>query len=572
MKKILFKLAVLPLMMGMVSCEDFFTPDADDILLEKQYVGDYTELYSGFMGLAASMQQVADQASFLEGLRGDLLEPTANAPRDFWDVYNYNDLSGNQLADPVGYYNLILNANDYIQHALEFKANNPTVLSDAVYRGLIGGAIRYKVWAYMMLARIYGEAIFFEETITEFKDLSQYPVLKYDALIQKCRELMEVGYGGIDGITEIRWSTVLFPGQADSPTNLMWNRICPPSEVLLAEIYMNQHEYDKVIQQCVELIRRGGLEASYQMNLSEYNNEWRQFGTRFVRKEQITVAFFDFSLKQTNRYIDFYSNTFPNRYLLRPTRANMKRFESQANASGILNDQYRGNNVSYIFRNGDWVLRKFLHDHETSDKIYTNDVQITLYRAAEVHLMLIEALVKQARFVEALAFLNNGIGPFYNATVGRFNPPFEMYPSTLYRTSSTSEMANRGVRGRVNLSEVGGFAFQAATALDTLVAIQRLDSLIVEEFALEFAGEGKAHYVMNRMIRRWSADADKSWASQWINQTGSDNPEDLWGTKVREYWAETVAAKYENGRGPAIADELKSANEKWFIKFDLKNK
>ena len=88
MKKILFKLAVLPLMMGMVSCEDFFTPDADDILLEKQYVGDYTELYSGFMGLAASMQQVADQASFLEGLRGDLLEPTANAPRDFWDMYS----------------------------------------------------------------------------------------------------------------------------------------------------------------------------------------------------------------------------------------------------------------------------------------------------------------------------------------------------------------------------------------------------------------------------------------------------------------------------------------------------
>lgn len=573
MKKFMKLLVLLPLMLGLTACEDFFTPDAGDILLEKQYVGDYTELYSGFMGLAGTMQSVADQASFLEGLRGDLLEPTANAPREFWDVYNYSDLTGNALADPVGYYNIILNVNDYLAHALAFKEKNPNVISAAEYEGLIGGAIRYKVWAYLMLAKIYGEAVWFDETITEYKDLSQYPILKYDQLIQACRVLMEEGVGGINGLTETRWSSVLFPGQADSPTNLMWNRICPPSEVLLAEIYLNQQEYEKVIQQAVAIIKRGGeREASYQLNLSEYNSEWRQFGTRFVRKEQITIAFFDFSLKQTNRYIEYYSNNYPNRYYLRPTAANRKRFESQPNASGILNDQYRGNNVSYKKVNGEWVFQKFLIEHETPDKIYANDVQISLYRAAEVHLFLIEALVGLGRFTEALGFLNNGIGSHYNATLGKFNPPFEMYPSTLYRTSSTSEMANRGVRGRVNLSEVGGFALQAATPLDTLIAIQRLDSLIVEEFALEFAGEGKAHYAMNRMNRRWSATADRSWASRWLSAIGNQNPEELWGTKVQNYWAETVAAKYTNGRGPSIASELSGSLDNWFIRYDLKTK
>lgn len=570
MKKMIFKITCLLGMLGLVSCEGFFYPDTDDILPENQYVGNYTELYSGFMGLAASMQQVADQASFLEGLRGDLLEPTQHAPRDFWDVYYYNDLSDNKLADPVGYYNLILNANDYIHKALAFRAENPTAQTETVYRGLIGGAIRYKVWAYLMLAKIYGKAIYFEHTITEFKDITQFPVLDYDQLMQKCKELMEVGIEGIDGRTELRWSSVLFPGQADSPTNLMWNRICPPAEVLLAEIYLNLHEYDKVVQQCVAIIKRGGEnEASYQLNLSEFNAEWRLFGTRFVRKEQITVAFFDFSLKQTNRYIQFYSNNFPNQYVLRPTEANRKRFESQVNAGGVVNDQFRGNNVTYRRVNGEWVLQKFLMEHETADRIHRNDVQISLYRAAEVHLMLIEALVKLGRFVEALAFLNNGVGPHYNATVGRFNPPFESYPSSLYRTSSASEMANRGVRGRVNLSEVGGFALQATTALDTLIAMQRLDSLIVEEFALELAGEGKAHYAMNRMIRRWSAQADKSWANAWINRAGSANATLLWGDKVRNYWAETVAAKYTPDRRTAIANELKSNNNAWFIHFNL---
>ncbi len=557
------------LVLLLTSCDDFFAPETGDMLPEENFVGDYTELYSGFMGLAASLQQVADQASFLEGLRGDLLEPTANAPRDFWDVYNYESLSANKLADPVGYYNLILNANDYIEHTREFMLLNPTALSETEYNGLIGGAIRFKVWAYLQLAKIYGEAVYFETTITEFQDLSKFPTLDYDQVIEKCRNLMEVGESGINGMTEIRWSSVLFPGQADSPTNLMWNRICPPSEVLLAEIYLNQFEYQKAWDQCLAIIKRGGEnEASYQLNLSEYNGEWKQFGYTFVRKEQITVAFFDFSLKQTNRYIQYYSNNYPNQYLLRPSEANRYRFENQYNASGVLNDQYRGSGVSYKYVNGDWVMQKFLAGHESSDRIYLNDVQISLYRAAEVHLFMIEALVGMGRFEEALGFLNNGVGSFYNATVGKFNPPFEAYPSCLYRTSSTSEMANRGVRGRVNLSEVGGFSLQSATALDTLVAMQRLDSLLVEEISLELAGEGKAFYAMNRMARKWSALSNRSWASEWINRTTESNPAELWGTKVSDYWAETISKKYSNGYGPAIESMLKSDLNNWFIKFE----
>ncbi len=553
----------------LTSCSDFFEPETGDMLTEKKYVGDYTELYSGFMGLAASMQQVADQTSFLEGLRGDLLEPTANAPRDFWDVYNYEKLSGNKLADPVGFYNLILNVNDYITHTIEFMDENPTALSKSDYEGLIGGAIRYKVWAYLQLAKIYGKAVYFDETITEYTDLSNMPISNYDQIIETCKNLMEIGVSGINGLTETRWSTVLFPGQADSPTNLMWNRICPPAEVLLAEIYLNQFEYQKAWEQCLTLIKRGGEnEASYQLNLSEYNGEWKQFGYTFVRKEQITVAFFDFSLKQTNRYIEYYSNRYPNKYYLRPTESNRTRFENQYNASGVLNDQYRGVGISYKFVNGDWVLQKFLAGHESSDKIYLNDVQISLYRAAEVHLFMIEALVGMGRFEEALGFLNNGIGSFYNATIGKFNTPFESYPSCLYRTSSTSEMANRGVRGRVNLSEVGGFSLQSGSALDTLISIQRLDSLIIEEISLELAGEGKALYAMNRMARKWSENANRSWASRWTKQLTDSNPSELWGNKVVGYWAKTISNKYVNGNGPAIESKLSANLNEWFIDFD----
>lgn len=569
MKKIIYSIALFIGAITFNSCSDFFNPDTDVILSEKDYIGEYGELYSGYMGIAASVRDVADQASFLEGLRGDLLEPTDNAPREIWDVYNHADMSNNSFADPKAYYNVIINANDYLEHVFVYREKNPTVLSEADYNGLIGGALRYKAWAYLMLAKIYGEAIYFDDALTSYVDISKFPLLKFDDLIEKCRQLVEVGMNGVNGKGNIQWSSALFPNQGQSTTSLMWDRICPTSESLLAEIYLYKQDYQKVKDNCVAIIKRGGeQEASYQLNLSEYNGEWKLFGYSFARKEHITVAFYDFSLKQTNRFIDYYSNTFPNKYYLRPSGVAMNRFASQANAGGLLNDRYRGVGVSYKFVNSAWVFQKFLTGNETSDKIYTNDVQISLYRAAEIHLFLVEALVGLGRFTEALAFLNDGIGSFYNATTGKFLPPFEEYPSSLYRTSSTSEMANRGIRGRVDLGKVGEFALNSMSALDTLTNMRKLDSLIVEETSLEFAGEAKALYAMNRMVRKWSNTASKAWAQQWIDKAGAD-ANMLWGADVQNAWANKVSSKYNNGSGPTINASLKGSIDNWFIKYNL---
>ena len=163
-KKIYFLALLFPLLSG---CDDFFAPNTDDTLLEKDYIGTSYELYTGYMGLAACVQDVVDQAMFLEGLRGDLLEPTTNALVEMWDVYNYKDLqqpfSDNALADPKGFYAVILNSNDYLEHVFEYKEKYPTVLSTSDYNGIIGGALRYKAWAYLMLAKIYGEAVYLDD-------------------------------------------------------------------------------------------------------------------------------------------------------------------------------------------------------------------------------------------------------------------------------------------------------------------------------------------------------------------------------------------------------------------------
>lgn len=554
MKKILYSLA-LSLTILTTGCDDFFTPDTDEILLENDYIGNYAELYSGYMGLAACVQSVVDQAIFLEGLRGDLLEPTDSAPREMWDVYNYSDLSSNTFANPKGFYNLILNANDYLQHVFEYQKENPTVLSKSSYNGIIGGALRFKAWGYLMLAKIYGEAVYLDEPLTSIQDLSKYPKLDFDQLIDKCIYLIETGENGVNGMGEIRWSSELFPGQGDSPERLEWNRICPPAQCLLAELYLykvkntnpdelNRSYYQKVWNNCVSIIRTGGEEASFQLNLNKYDGSWLDLSSEksYNRMEHIAVSFYDYTLKQTNHIIEYFSDQAPNKYYLRPTQTAVDRWVNN-------NDKYRGNGKSYKTSTGNnLVFYKNLAAHTASDFIYRNDIFICYYRASDVHLWLAEACAGLGRFQEALTFINGGIGSFYNKNEGKFNPPFSEYPVSLYESPGKASLKScMGIRGRVSAPAVGEYLLDANSELtvDPLVAVQTIDSLLVEESCLESAGEARSYYAMLRMAKRW-------------------------GNKSQADWAKTIGEKYTNGSGAAIRSKLEGDINNWFIKYDLK--
>ena len=104
MKNIFIKaFALLAVTTGLTSCSDFFNPDSKRALLEDDYASERAELYGAYFGLGALVADVADQAVFLEGLRGEFLEPTENAPQELWDIYNYEkNLKGNSHADPQG--------------------------------------------------------------------------------------------------------------------------------------------------------------------------------------------------------------------------------------------------------------------------------------------------------------------------------------------------------------------------------------------------------------------------------------------------------------------------------------
>lgn len=489
---------------GVASCSKYFEVDTRDMLLDEDYVSETNELYSGYIGVASKMQAIADQTIFLSDLRSDLLEPTQNAPQDLWDIYNYKEGKGNQFANPSGYYDLIINANNYLSKVIAYKKSNPKAIEDADYNALVSGAIRFKVWTYLTLGKLYGKVAYFDNPNLTLSDINTLPVITLDELIPRLLNLMEIGVEGINGLYETNWANILFPGIPTNQQDLVWNMICPSPLPLLMELQLWAKQYDKVVMNGMNFIYDNGS-SRYKISSDDYNGEWIQVFTRDpITKTRVLINIvpYDYERNQTNRLIKYFSNTTPSVYYLRPTEVAMDRYRKQVRADGLtLGDLYRGENYTYALQNGDWVLRKYSRDRESESEIYKNNVHVTIYRDADIHFFVIEALNNLGKFKEAEALLNDGISTYQDLNANNLQYPFNNEVQT------TPLRRNWGIRRRVAMGNVFPKELSKAdlrTQQDSTDYKKALDRLIVEETLLESAGEAKAYAAMIRIAKRWN--------------------------------------------------------------------
>jgi starch-binding outer membrane protein, SusD/RagB family len=543
-------------LLTLTQCKDYFEKDTNDVLASKNYMGNVEELYAGFRGIASAVQNVADHAIFLTELRGDLLEPTANAPQELWDIYNYSNAE-NSFNDPKGYYNVIINANDFIGKSTEYYSKNPNAIDSTNYKELVSGAIRFKCWAYLMLAKIYGEAVYFDDPLAEYSDISKYPLLKLPEVIQKCLTLMNVGVNGINGKRVLPYSNILSQGVTSS-NQLKWDMICPAQELLMIELNLWAGNFSDVVNLAVPLIYDAGSKR-YKLSNEDWNAEWSQFfyaDFTTKTKELMTVVPFAYKYNQTNRIVTYFSNMSPNKYYLRPTQVARDRYNAQRQSDGFnTSDKYRGDGYTFDEMNGDWILRKSLKSHETSDKVYQSDIHIILYRAADIHLFLAEALNQLELIPEAEAVLNDGIANYVNTYTTNARYPFNnsVYNAVLIQ--------NLGIRGRVSLApaiqmkSIGmqkyfvygkdttrsqadysdSLAFKAAYK-------KAFDIALVEETCMESAGEARSLFAMERIAQRYN------------------DPNII---------ADRVSAKYSASQKQRIHDLLLNQQD-WYVHFNLK--
>lgn len=525
----------------MVGCSRYFEVDTNDILLDQDYVKESNELYSGYMGIASKMQAIADQTVFLSDLRTDLLEPTENAPQDLWDLYNFKEKPDNSFANPRPYYDLIVNANAYLDKVVAYRKDHPTAIEEAHYQALIAGAIRFKVWTYLTLGKLYGQAAYFDDPDLSLDKIEEMPVMSFKELVPKLINLMETGVDGVSGLFETNWGNILYPGVPANEQDLVWNMICPAPSPLRMELYLWNKEYQKVVNIGIPFISDGGGKR-YKVSNDDWNGSWSQVFTRdpITRtRVLINIVPYDYERNQTNRLIRYFSNEDPSVYYLRPTDVAMERYKAQLRYDGHnRGDLYRGENYTYYFQNGDWVIRKFSRDRESASEIHKNNVHIVIYRDADVHFFLIEALNNLERFGPANALFNDGVELYLSRNGDQVEAPFND------PTVNSYFAINMGIRRRVSLAPIypsGPSYAELSSEEEKETYKMEFDKLIAQETLMESAGEAKAYFALMRIAERWN-DAS--------------------------ILADIVSAKYPDGQREQVKQHLMDP-ENWYVKSPL---
>lgn len=539
MKKIsILRYLLVGMAMALItSCSDFFEPDNNTILNGKDYIKENSELYSGFLGIITKVQAIGDKAIYLTDTRAELLEPTQNTPGSLYSLYNYDDdLSGNTYADPAKYYDVIIACNDFMQKAKEYRDTHESSLDMDHYRGLISSAVRVKVWIYMTLAKIYGQAVWFDDPMQSLVDISGFETKDMDELFNACENLLATGFDGINGTYIMPWREWLDPSNTDEVTSSVydvWNLMVPEYFILQAEISLWKGNYQQTLDLILGEMNKKFADPAYGGNVATIKymrtgsyGSANGFGRWFDNTNPEgyateSVIIYNYQYNQQNSLLKHFDTT--GEYMLRASLAGIKRYKDitynpPADQNARETSDTRFKTFRTVLEGEEYAVQKYRGIAAARHTVAHDDVQINIYHTSDLYFMLVEALNNLGRYEEASVLMNQGIDSYFGAADvdwPGFNNNWTTHPDADFRRTS----GDKGIRGIFGLGKRDMRLEPDAEYTDDMAVKRHNDLEILKEAMLEFPCEGKTYPMMIRFAKRWN---DYSLISRFVCEKYTD--------------------------------------------------
>lgn len=603
----IWTIGLMAVSMTFTACEDFFETDPKNIINEEDYITEEDEMYKGFLGIFNRMQEAGDHAIFLTDTRAALLETTDNAPTDLKAICNYDETYGNPYADPTCYYAIIVACNDYFAKMEEFHqtVGGMTEIAEENFPALISSAMRIKAWAYLMLGKIYGEAYWFDDPLTEKKDLNDASVFTYcnmKELADRAIALLENGMT-IDGIhvpgnLEVKWYKWLDPEVQDETMYRQWQFLTPPAVILNAEfrswrasyvdedaaqtdwawirenildfLYYYQQPLDEDVEDPEGYRIAGGTgynrNAIFQLSLLMQSDNFGAYSNIFFTEETgsqyqlISTIMYDHARFQRNRLVQYFCPEYPDAesFYLQPSEYGVNLYNENdirgATQKWMINTLGGKRCVSKYYYGYNFTTRSYQYLDEKP--IFEIQPAIPTFRGHDLHYLLAEAELHLGHYDQAYVLLNAGVSDEFPDKVMPLGDGSNWDERYLPFLANSGGYGNAGLAGAANatlhdLPRPGDAEWDSYTEDE----IKKMyDWAIADEHMKEYIAEGKSYSYMCKIAERYANNAYR----------GGDPAE------ARDSVAARIAPKYAPmGRQSVVENRIKSNG--YFIHWELTN-
>lgn len=465
------------------SCEDFLNEVPGNKLTPDEHYKTSIDALTSTVGAYSILQDVMPDLVILNDLRSDLLTETENFDMDLRNINRHNIDVDNKYNDPSGYYRVILNANEVLNNLEKIQTYDRNFDSlSLAYTTL--DMVSLRSWAYFTLVRLYGEAAYIPQGMNSYDENYQFEYYTKDRMIDTLISHLDPSLTYPDRVIERDLGSSV----------LLYDR------ALRGELYLEKGDYEKASFYLIDAIGDADIRTRFKM--AEYEEEdWKYIFVNAVGQisEVMSVVPYAYEDNQENPLSDIF---FADRkYLVKPSDYIVDLFSIQTTQRKDTGDTYRGKGISYDIIEDKLVVNKY-----SLDPNEFSGADIIIYRAADIYLLLAEALNQMGDHEAAMSILNRG----YHDPPGWRRVP--------------------GIRDRVLLTFID---------MPDSDIKNSIEDIIMEERAMELAFEGKRWFDLVRVANR----------------------------RGESYLAGKVSAKYDDPTlASSVYDKLMDKNN-WYLPF-----
>lgn len=226
----------------LISCQDILETNGTRDLFDKELNQKTDSMFMAY-GILQSMQQLADQYVLTGEMRGDLTATTYYTNEHLRRLADFSTTTENKYDSAYTYYAVINNCNYYVAHrdtSLYTGSTNVVINEYAAVKAI-------RAWAYLMLARHYGEVPFFLEPLTKISDINRndYPVLNMDNIVVNLLDDLEP----FSGLPVPNYGTIACGNTNNGVAKSALSHLCfIPVDVILGEMCLETGRYEKAAQ------------------------------------------------------------------------------------------------------------------------------------------------------------------------------------------------------------------------------------------------------------------------------------------------------------------------------------